>query len=91
MHKIKKNTIIQDYRYGGLKMIDNQEFICALKSSWIKRLLHSDAKWTKLIEIIFKIDMRDLWKKGLDFISNLSLNTTNIFLERGSSKLDKSY
>ena len=34
-----------------LKMIDYQEFICALKSSWIKRLLHSDAKWTKLIEI----------------------------------------
>ena len=60
-------------------MIDYQEFICALKSSSMKRLLHSDAKWTKLIEIIFKIDIRDLWKKGLDFISNLSLNTTNIF------------
>ena len=38
-------------------MIDYQEFTCALKSSWIKRLLHSDAKWTKLIEIIFKIDI----------------------------------
>ena len=60
-------------------MIDHQEFICALKSSWIKRLLHSDAKWTKLIEIIFKIDIRDFWKNGLDFIFNLSLNTTNIF------------
>ena len=60
-------------------MIDYHEFICALKSSSIKRLLHSDAKWTKLMEIIFKIDLRDLWKKELDFISNLSLNTTTFF------------
>ena len=63
-------------------MIDYQEFICALKSSWIKILLHSDAKWTKFIEIIVKLDIRDLWKKGLDFISNLSINTTNIFCKQ---------
>ena len=28
-------------------------------------------------------------KKGLNFISNLNLNKTNIFLERGTSKLNK--
>lgn len=40
---------------------------------------------------MLKIDTSDLWKKGLDFISNFSLNTTNMFLERGTSKLDKSH
>ena len=65
-------------------MIDYHEFICALKSSWIKRFLHSDAKWTKLVEMILKTDIRNLRKKGLDFISKLSLNTTNVFFERGS-------
>jgi hypothetical protein len=29
--KIKKNTVIQDYKYGGLKMIDYTDFISALK------------------------------------------------------------
>lgn len=48
MHKIKKNTVIQDYKYGGLKMIDYPAFIIALKSSWIKRLINSNAKKVKL-------------------------------------------
>lgn len=41
IQKIKKNTIIQDYNQGGLKMIDYREFMLALKSTWIRRLLHS--------------------------------------------------
>ena len=36
IHKVKKNIIIQEYRFGGLKMIDYFEFITALKSSWIR-------------------------------------------------------
>lgn len=31
MHKIKKNTIMQYYKYGGLKMINYLAFIIALK------------------------------------------------------------
>ena len=31
VHKIKKNTIIQDYKDGGLRMVDYSEFILALK------------------------------------------------------------
>lgn len=32
IHKIKKNTIIQDYSQGWLKMIDYKEFMLALNS-----------------------------------------------------------
>lgn len=69
MHKIKKNTIIQGYKYGGLKMIDYSAFIPALKSSWIKRLINSNAKWVKLLETTLGIEISNLWKRGLDFTS----------------------
>ena len=36
--KIKRKTIIKDYKYGGLKMIDINAFIRSLKGSWIKRI-----------------------------------------------------
>jgi hypothetical protein len=37
--KIKGDIIVQDYKVGGLKMIDIEKFIKSLKSSWIKRIL----------------------------------------------------
>ena len=37
--KIRRDIIIQDYKDGGLKMIDIEKFIKSLKSSCIKRIL----------------------------------------------------
>ena len=84
IHKIKKNIIIQDYRYGGLKMIDYTDFICALKSSWIRRLIHSDANWVKLLKAEIKIDIKNLWTRGSDYISYLSKRLTNVFWKENS-------
>ena len=39
--KIKRSLVTQDYLSGGLKMINIDHFITALKSSWIKRLTKS--------------------------------------------------
>lgn len=44
IHKVKKNTIIEEYRYGGLKIIDSTEFGSALKSSWIRRMIFTETK-----------------------------------------------
>ena len=38
--KISRNQIIQDYKYGGLRMIDIESFIDGLKSTWVKRILY---------------------------------------------------
>lgn len=38
INNVKKNTIIQDYSHGGLKIIDYKEFKLPLKSTWIRRL-----------------------------------------------------
>ena len=79
MHKIKKNTVIQDYKYGGLKMIDFPAFIISLKSSWIKRLINSNAKWEKLLEKTVEIEISDLWKRGLDFTFEMIRKIPNLF------------
>lgn len=79
VHKVKKNIIIQDYRYGGLKMIDYMEFVCALKSTWIRRLIHSNTKWVKLFESELGLKIETLWEKGSDFITNISNKIRNKF------------
>lgn len=61
IHKIKKNTIIQDYSQGGLKMIDYKEFMLALKSTWIRRLLHSSPKWIHILESEMNTSVSNLW------------------------------
>ena len=40
--KIKRDTLMQDYGQGGLKMIDIENFILSLKVSWVKRLLQTE-------------------------------------------------
>ena len=40
--KIKLKTIIQDYTKGGLKMIEIESFIKAIKAGWVKRLSDTD-------------------------------------------------
>ena len=40
--KIKMKTLIQDYTKGGLKMIEIESFIKAIKAGWVKRLSDTD-------------------------------------------------
>ena len=68
MVKSINNIIIQEYRYGGLKMLDYFEFITALKLSWIRRLMQCRTKWKNLFEAIIKEKAISLWLKGTDFI-----------------------
>ena len=78
-HKIKKNVDIQDYEDGGLKMINYADFITALKSSWVRRLLHSKAKWKNLLEVQLGFKMELFWIYGIDFIEKTSENISNPF------------
>ena len=56
IHKVKKNIIIhvQEYRFGGLKRLDNFEFITALKSSWIRRLMQCRTQLKKSVRGNYK-------------------------------------
>jgi hypothetical protein len=47
--KIKRRTLIQDFKDGGLKMIDLESHFYALKAVWLSRIYTlSDAKWIHL-------------------------------------------
>ena len=42
--QIKRDILTDDYKNGGLKMIDKDMFIKSLKISWIKRIVESEDK-----------------------------------------------
>ena len=60
-------------------MLDYFEFITALKSSWIRRLMQCRTKWKNLLEAIIKENENSLWLKGTDFISDISKSINDIF------------
>ena len=64
-------------------MIGYQEFICVLKSSWIKRLIHLETKWTKHTPTDIHVQLqRDICVRNVWISFNLKLifmvNTDNI-------------
>ena len=56
--KIKRDVMINDYKNGGLRMIDIKSFNKALKSTWVKKYLDNDnhGKW----KLLFDSEIRDL-------------------------------
>ena len=40
--KVKRDTLIQEYEMGGMKIVDMEKFIQSLKISWIKRILNQN-------------------------------------------------
>ena len=48
--KISRQTIIQDYENGGLKMIDLNYFIKSIKAGWVKRItdINNKGDWKKI-------------------------------------------
>ena len=50
--KIKRSMLMNDYKNGGLKMIDPKSFCRYLKVIWIKRLVSSNGLWQNLIKTI---------------------------------------
>ena len=66
--KLKRKQVIQSYINGGLKMIDINNYILGLKSSWIRRILNSpETKWKILLDKIVSIET--LIKTGSEYIN----------------------
>ena len=78
--KIKRLLVTQDYLSGGLKMINIDHFITALKSSWIKRLTQKQKPWMDLFFAINGNDVVDrLFHFGDCFIPQCLLQKNNTF------------
>ena len=55
-----KNTIIQDYYHGGLKMADYPSFIKSFRATWIKRLIYTETKYIELLLSTKKISINSI-------------------------------
>ena len=63
VHKVRKNTIVQDYYHGGLKMVGYPSFITSLKATWIKRLIYTETKWINLLESTMELSINTIIAK----------------------------
>ena len=72
--KIKRLTIIQDYREGGLRMVDIRAFMKALKLTWIKKLFTQyTSPWLILFQkticsVSSLVELGTVWCKTLTHI-----------------------
>ena len=64
--KIIKTIVVKQYAEGGLKMINLNAFINALKSTWIRRLLTSDSKCQEFIKM--HVNLEKLTSFNAEFI-----------------------
>ena len=67
---MKRKIVTQEYQNGGLKMINLDNYIKGLKSTWIKRLLtDNNAAWKKLVSNLFNSEK--LIKTGSGYIDEI--------------------
>ena len=54
--KIKRSVMLNEYKDGGLKMLDIRSFNYALKSKWVKKYLddNNQAKWKLFFDFFIK-------------------------------------
>ena len=54
--KIKRSVMLNEYKDGGLKMLDIRSFNYALKSKWVKKYLDDDnqAKWKLSFDFVYQ-------------------------------------
>ena len=66
--RIKKTTLCQDYCDGGLKMIDINAFITALKSTWLRKLIiDNNSQWILLLQC--NANIQNILSFGTAYIS----------------------
>ena len=76
--RVKRELLMQNYETGGLKMINLRNYIYALKSTWIRRLIINDSKYKTIFETKYS-KVEDLINRGLDFARFLKTNKNNKF------------
>ena len=76
--RIKRDTLMQEYDKGGLKMITLKNYMLALKSTWIRRLIVNSSKYVSIFETMYT-KINDLINQGLEFTKRLKRNKNIIF------------
>ena len=76
--KVVRVTVVHRYEQGGLRVIDINKFIVALKITWLRRYFMYNTKYVQLGKVICPC-ISDFDKFGSDY-SKLNLNgIDNVF------------
>ena len=76
--KVKLVTVVQGYEQGGLRVIDINKFIVALKITWLRRYFMYNTKYFKQVKVICPC-ISDFDRFGSDY-NKVSLNAIdNVF------------
>ena len=85
--RIKGKFIIKDLEKGGLRMIQIDAFIAALKVTWLRRfIMQPDSAWNSLSNI----DINNISSMGENYAEIKAKELLNPILERSSKKLETS-
>lgn len=76
--RVKREVLMQDYEKGGLKMINLRAYILALKCTWIRRLVTTEAKYKGIFETCYT-NLNDIITRGTEFKKTLKHNKSNYF------------
>ena len=76
--RIKRTVICQDYCKGGLKMVNTESFICALKTTWLRKLILNNSLWSVILQST--VNIQSLLNYGTAYIvDNVLPKTKNKF------------
>ena len=72
VHRVKKELLQKDFCEGGLKMINLNLFILALKTTWVRKLFRTEGKWDNIL--FSTINQEKLFNFGNGYISYIKEN-----------------
>lgn len=76
--KVKRDIVKQDFKMGGLRVIDIGKFIMAIKCSWFRRYLNCNSSYYDLVSNIYPW-MNNLEKYGTHFVQKKAIEVINPF------------
>ena len=76
--KIRRSSVCQTYEAGGLKMVDIESFLAALKISWLKRILHDDGRLSKILQAMSPF-IENVKQRGGEFANIIMQRVKNPF------------
>ena len=72
VHRVKKELLQKDFCEGGLKMINLNLFILALKTTWVRKLFRTECKWDNIL--FSTLNREKIFNFGNGYISYIKEN-----------------
>ena len=77
--KISRKVMVQNYEFGGCKMIHLDSYVKALKLTWVRRIINGESQWKNIFLELTKCNTVFLMQFGIDYHKKCEKTTKNIF------------